>query len=40
MIEQAFPGRGQLDAAAASLQQRRAQRRFEPLDPRACRGQR
>ncbi len=40
MIEQAFAGRGQLDAAPAALQQRRAESGFQALDPRACRGQR
>ncbi len=40
MIEQAFAGRGQLDAAAAALQQRDAERCFQALDPRAGRGQR
>ena len=40
MIEQAFARRGQLDAAAAALEQRRAERGFQALDPRAGRGQR
>ena len=40
MIEQAFARRGQLDAAAAALEQRDAERRFQALDPRAGRGQR
>ena len=40
MIEQAFAGRGQLDAAAAALEQRNAERRLQPLDPLAGRGQR
>ena len=40
MIEQAFAGRGQFDAAAAALQQFDAERRLEALDPRAGRGQR
>src|SRR5713226_5045911 len=40
MIEQVFTGRGQLDAAAAALQQRDAERGFKTLDPRAGRRQR
>ena len=40
MIEQAFTGRGQLDAAAAAREQRNPKRRLQPLDPLACRGQR
>ena len=40
MIEQAFARRGQLDAAAAALHQRRAEGGFQPLDPRAGRRQR
>ena len=35
MIAQAFAGRGQLDAAAAALQQRDAEGGFEALDPGA-----
>ena len=40
VIEQAFAGRGQLDAAAAALQQYDAKRSLEALDPRAGRRQR
>jgi hypothetical protein len=40
VIEQAFAGRRQLDAAAATRQQRYAERFLQPLDPRARRGQR
>src|SRR5260221_3643636 len=35
VIEQAFAGRGQLNAAAAALEQRNAKRGFEALDPLA-----
>src|SRR5262245_50801505 len=40
MIEQAFAGRRQFDAAAAAPQQRNAKRFFQSLDPLARRGQR
>ena len=40
MIEQAFAGRRQLDAAPAARQQRYAERRFQSLDPLARRGER
>jgi hypothetical protein len=40
VIEQAFAGRGQFDAAAAALEQRHAERRLEALDPLAGGGQR
>jgi hypothetical protein len=40
VIEQAFACRGQLDAAAAALEQGHAERCFEALDPRAGGGQR
>ena len=40
MIEQAFTGRRQLDAAPAARQQRNAKRFFQPLDPLTRRGQR
>ena len=40
MIEQAFAGRRQLDAASAARQQRYAERLLQPLDPLARRGQR
>ena len=40
MIEQAFARRGQLDAAAAALQESGAERQLQPLDPRAGGGQR
>jgi hypothetical protein len=40
MIEQAFTGRRQFDAAAAARQQRYAQRILQPLDPLARRSQR
>ena len=40
VIEQAFAGRRQLDAASAARQQRNAERFFQPLDPLARRGQR
>jgi hypothetical protein len=36
MIEQAFAGRGQLDAAAAALEKCGAEASFQALDPRAC----
>ena len=36
MIAQAFAGRGQLDAAAAALQERDAKGGFQALDPGAC----
>ena len=40
MIEQAFAGRGEFDAAAAALEQRDAERGFQALDPLAGGGQR
>ena len=40
MIEQAFTGRRQLDAAPAARQQRYAERFLQSLDPRARRSQR
>ena len=40
MIEQAFAGRGQLDAATAALDAAAAEGGFQPLDPRAGGGQR
>ena len=40
MIEQAFAGRRQLDAAPAARQQRNAERVLQSLDPLARRGQR
>ena len=40
VIEQGFAGRGQLDAAAAALEQRHAKGLLEPLDPRARGGER
>ena len=40
MVEQAFARRGRLDAAAATLQEDDAKCLFQPLDPRACRGER
>ena len=40
VIEQAFAGRRQLDAASAARQQRYAERLFQSLDPLARRGQR
>ena len=40
MIEQAFAGRRQFDAATAARQQRYAERVFQSLDPLARRGQR
>ena len=40
MIEQAFAGRRQFDAATAARQQRYAERVLQPLDPRTPRGQR
>ena len=39
MIEQAFAGRGQLNAAAAALEKCCAEAGFQALDPRACRRQ-
>jgi hypothetical protein len=40
VIEQAFAGRRQLDAASAARQQRNAERFFQPLDLLTPRGQR
>ena len=40
MIEQAFAGRRQFDAATAALEQRHAKGGLQMLDPRARRGQR
>ena len=40
VIEQALAGRGQLHAAAAALEQRNAECRFQPLDSLAGGGQR
>ena len=40
MIEQAFAGRGQFDAAPAALEERDAQGLFQALDPCAGRRQR
>ena len=40
VIEQAFAGRRQLDAASAARQQRNAERFFQSLDPLTPRGQR
>ena len=40
MIEQAFAGRGELDAAPAAFEKRDAERLLEALDPRAGGGER